>query len=189
MSISSKNVYNLNDLSGSHFTLHIHNYPNLNFTIQDVNLPSVFSTPIENPRPTGSFYVSQDKLSYEELVVSFIVDESLNNWREVYNWMRSLAPTHILGDDGLNQYKEKINSKEGLYSNATLFILTNSLNVNVKVYLKNIFPFALSGINFSVKNDDDVKLYSTVKFVYDYYDLEVSRNFNENAVPDNILDK
>jgi len=186
MSNSSKNVYNLNDLSGSHFNLRINNYPNLNFTIQEVNLPSVFGNPVENPTSLGSIFFPYDKLNYEELTVSFIVDESLNNWREIYNWMRALAPTHMFSND--NQYEIKKSSDEGLYSGAELFILTNSLNLNLTVRFKNIFPFALSGFNFSTKDDDDRKIFSDVKFVYDYYDLEVNQTYNDSYVENNTID-
>ena len=183
MSTNSINVYNTSTLSGSHFEFNILGYDNLNFNVQTANLPSIQGNPKEIPTPVGSTHFAGDKVQYETLEISFIVDESLNDWREVYNWMRALAPSH-LDSLALNQYSTYT---KDLYTSATLFILTNSLHVNVKCTFHNLFPISLTGLDFSTKDTEDRKLFSTVTFAYDYFDLEVNPIYNDTYVPSNVI--
>ena len=37
-------------------------------------------------------YFSGDKVEFEKLSVSFLVDEDLENFKEIYNWMDSIVP-------------------------------------------------------------------------------------------------
>lgn len=185
MSVTSKGVYNINTVSGTNFVFILPNFPNLNFTVQSANLPGVFGSHIELPTPLGKFNNGYDKLEYESLMVEFLVDESLNNWREVYNWMRALAPTHLFS--GSNQYKLWKDANKELASPATLYILTNSNNINIKVEFKNLFPISVSGIDFSAQDTTDVKKHAKVQFVYDWYDISVNDSYNDITVPGNAI--
>lgn len=186
MSINSIGVHNLSFASGSHFDFKIDNFPDLNFTIQSANLPGVSTSPREVPTPVGPTYHAGDKLYYEILDINFIVDESLQNWLSVYNWMRALAPTHVIDAEAKSQY-DLWKEEKDLYSTAVLYILTNSLNWNLKVTLHNIFPISLTGLPYRITNQEDEKIYSTVKFAFDYYDVEVNPNYNTLSVANNVI--
>lgn len=186
MSNSNKNVYNLNNLSGNSYIFTLDKYPNVTFTVQSVNLPGVSSSPKDISTPVGTYFEAGDHLNYLPLNVSFIVDESLNNWREVYNWMRELSPTHVgLGYDKVSQYVKL--KQEGLTTTARLICLTNNLNINVKSVFYDVFPVSLSGINFNVTNEDNEIITATVSFVYTYYDLTVNDDYNEKFVENNVI--
>lgn len=187
MGVTSKQVYNINTLSGSHFEFILKDFPNLNFTVQNVNLPGVYGQLISNPTPVGTYNSPGDRLEYETLLVDFIVDESLNNWREIYNWLRALSPTHLFSDS--NQYAQLKELRQGpLVSPGTLYILTNSLHINVKVDFKNMFPISLSGVDFSTQDATDRKLHAKVQFAYDYFDLTVNSTYNEQYVQNNSIE-
>lgn len=186
MANTSKHVKNINNLSGSHFTFKIVNFPDLNFTVQTCNLPGIVGSPVQVPTPVGMTWQAQDKISYEPFRIGFIVDESLQNWTSVFNWQRALAPTHIQDTETVNQYKTWQVQNE-LYSDAVLYILTNSLHINVKISLKNIFPISLSGLNFSVQDSNERKIFSDVTFAYDYYDIEFNSEYNSETVGDNKI--
>lgn len=188
MASNSLSVYNPSTLSGSHFTFSITGYPNLNFTLQTVNLPGVQTNPREIPTPVGSTHVAGDKLGYEPLIASFIVDETLNNWREMYGWMRALSPTNLIEDEGALANNQYVTYDKPLYSIGMLYILTNSLNINLKLKYTNLFPISLSGLQFSTQDKDDRKLFANVTFAYDYYDITVSESYNSNGfVPNNVI--
>ena len=186
MSTNSIKVYNTSTLSGSHFEFSIAGYPNLLFTVQTCNLPAVQNNPKAIPTPFGDTHVSGDKVEYQTLDISFIVDETLNNWREIYAWIRALAPTNAI-EEGLinNQY---VSYDKPLYSVGNLYILTNSLHINLTATFNNLFPISLSNLDFSVKDTEDRKLFATVSFAYDYFDLQVNPIYNPNGyVPDNVI--
>ena len=183
---NSVNVHNISFASGSHYALKIDSFYDLNFTIQSVNLPGVSTSPKEVSTPVGPTFHAGDKLYYETLDIRFIIDESLQNWLSVYNWMRALSPTHMLDDVLKNKYNLWQADKE-LYSPATLYILTNSLHWNIKVSLQNIFPISLSGLPYDITNSEDTKIYSTVRFAFDYYDIEVNPEYNPLSVDNNVI--
>lgn len=184
MASNSLNVFNTSTLSGSHFVFSLPELYNVNFNVQSVNLPSVRNSPKEIPTPVGSTHFSGDKLDYEVLEIGFIVDETLNDWREIYNWLRALATTHIIDSESVNQY---LNYTKPLYSDAVLMILTNSLHVNVTCNFHNLFPISLSGIDFSTKDIEDRKIFASVQFAFDYYDLEVTPLYNPNGYVENNI--
>ena len=176
---NSLGVFNSSFLSGSHFQFAILEYPNLNFTVQSCNLPMIQTNPKEVATSTGFTHLAGDKLEYETLKISFIVDESLNNWMEIYAWLRALAPTHMLDKQTLNQYS---NYPHPLYSSGTLFLLTNALSVNITLTYAN-----LTGLQFTTQDTEDRKLFATVTFAYDFYDISVSDVYNSQHVPNNII--
>lgn len=186
MPITNKSVYNLNNLSTGAFTFVLSRFPNTTFSIQDVVLPGVTINPKKVSTPVGAFNKPGDKLDYEPLSTNMIVDESLNNWREIYNWTRQLAPTHV-GDQSqlVSQYTQIKN--EGLTTTGVLTLLTNNLNVNVKVTFYDIFPISLGKLNFSTTDRDNRIITSQATFVYTYYDMEVNPLTNTEGYVDNNI--
>lgn len=185
MSINSTNVKNTNFLSGSHFAFFITELPDLNFTVQTANIPGIELSPKEIPTSVGMTHIAGDKIHYEVLEIGFIVDETMNNYRSIYNWARALAPTNIINAALDNQY---VNYDKPLYTSGVLNILTNSLHINVTLKFKNLFPISLTGLDFSTKDIEDRKLYATVRFAYDYFDIEIDNTYNPNGyTKENII--
>jgi hypothetical protein len=186
MATNSIGVNNLNLSSGTNFLLTISNFSNLNFFIQSSNLPGVGTSPKIIPTPVGDSHHAGDHLQYETLDVKFIVDESLQNWLVLYNWLRALSPTHVIDAQGVNQYKDRLENGE-LYSPAVLYVTTNSNNLNVKITFNNLFPIRLSSLPFDVTYPDDKKIFANCSFAYDWYDIEVNPTYNPISEPDNVI--
>lgn len=187
MSTTSSKIYNPSFVSGSHFLLNISGFDNLNFNIQSCNLPAVTSNIRQITTPSGDTPYSGDHLDYEVFEISIIHDESLNAFKEIYNWIRALNPTHFLNDSEDNQYLNWEKNNGDLYRNASLFILTNSLHINVEVKFFNLFPFHISGLDFKTTDTEDRKLFSTISFAYSYYNIITNPEYNlEGYVTDNI---
>ncbi len=56
------------------------------------NVPQVsLSGEAEINTPFKTFYNAGDTLEYEDLVVKFLVNESLENWEEIYNWIAGIG--------------------------------------------------------------------------------------------------
>lgn len=178
--MNSNKVLNTSFLSGSHFTLSVKDLPDLEFNIQSCNLPGVSSEPVVAPVSTGYLKSAGDHLFYDDFEISFINDESLNAWSSVYKWQRAASPDNLLGENS-NQYKQYIEEYGSVYREATLFVLTNSLNVNIVVNFFNIFPISLEGLQFSVTDTEDRKIISRVRFGYTHYELSFNSEYNING--------
>lgn len=184
MSITNKNVYNLNNLSGNSFILTINKFPNVTFTIQEVELPGVDLPPKKMSSPVGYFNTPGDKLTYHSLNIKFLVDESLNNWREIYNWMRQLAPTNVgEGYDQVSQYTTR--KSDDIRTTAILTLLTNNLNLNLKITYNDLIPISLGDLNLATTDSDNRIITCSASFVYDYYDIEVNAINNTDGYVEN----
>lgn len=184
--MNSNKVLNTSFLSGSHFTFNIPDFTDLEFNIQNANLPGVTSQAIVTPVAAGYMKSSGEHLSYNNLKISFINDESLNCWSSIYNWMRAASPDNF-SDSGNNQYKKFVEQYGSIYKDATMFILTNSLNVNIIVNFKNIFPTYLSDLDFSVTDIEDRKIVSDVYFEYSHYEIDFNDEYNAGSNSNNHI--
>ena len=140
---------NINPLADVQFKFDVAALPNTSFFIQTVNLPGisleaqVVATPqLQNfSRHTGI-------ITYEALDVTFMIDEYLKNWQEVYEWM--------IGD-------------VSKYTSAVLTIVSSSMNPTMEIHFKDIFPTSLSAISFDSTTTDPVYQQATVSFNYTEY--------------------
>ena len=90
-SSASSGLNNVNYLQPNAFKLTIDHkhFQNLEFFAQTVLHPSLSSNPVEMPfRRVTSVPFTGDKLTFGELTAMIIVDENLNAYTEMYNWLQ-----------------------------------------------------------------------------------------------------
>ena len=149
MTALSEQPKNINPLADVQFKFDVAALPNTTFFIQTVNLPgvtleaAVMATPqLQNlSRHTGI-------ITYETLELTFMVDEYLKNWQEIYEWMTG------------NKSK---------YTSAVLTILSSSMNPTLEFHFKEIFPISLSAISFDSTTTDPVYQTASISFNYSEY--------------------
>ena len=140
---------NINPLADVQFKFEIAALPNTSFFIQTCNLPgiSLEAQTVGAPR-IQNFSRYTGVVTYEALDVTFMIDEYLKNWQEIYEWM--------IGD-------------ENKYATAVLTILSSSMNPTMEFHFKDIFPTTLSAIPFDSTTTDPVYQVATVAFNYTEY--------------------
>jgi hypothetical protein len=141
---------NYNVLSPVSFRFTIKKLPNVSFFCQSVTVPEMRTTGVKRPSPLRDFEVYGDTLEFGILDVTFLIDEDLANYMELYNWLRAMtSPDNFSGyNTTLNNSDDGLGVHGGLVSDATLHILTNSKNTNKNIQYKDIFPTRLGGLNF-----------------------------------------
>ena len=157
-------ITNKNMLSPLGFQLNIQKLPLLNFFVQSVSLPGITATTLDQQTPLRLIPTPGDKIEYSELEVVFKVDEDMRNYIEVFEWIRGLG-----FPDENEQYSElqpdpATYSGEGIYSDATLTILTSAMNPNVRIQINDLFPISLSPIEMSAVNPDVEYIEATASF-------------------------
>ena len=65
--------------------------PNVEFFIQSANIPGISLGETSMPTPLKDIPMPGDKVSYQTLDVSFLVDENLNNYKELHDWLIGLG--------------------------------------------------------------------------------------------------
>jgi len=59
----------------------------------------------------------------------------------------------------------------GLYSDATLFVLTSKNNSNVEIRFRDVYPISLSGLDYNQQATDVDYLTASVTFQYKIYEF------------------
>ena len=172
MSEYNTNPTNVNNLRSDKFKLVFRDIPHVDFFSAGVNLPGVSQNAQEIPNPVNRFYVGSNKLTFEQFTLNFRVDEDLKNYREIFNWLKGItAPTDTEEFRAFIASKNKLQNKMtyNVYSDATLYSLTNSHNKNVAVYFHDMMPTQLSGLEFSNENNAVMNATATFNFLsYDF---------------------
>jgi len=159
---------NINYFIPTGFNFLIDRIPNVNFFCQSVNLPGINLGVTNVNTPFKDYPIPGDKIDFNELRISFIVDEELKNWLEIYNWIIGLGFPSNTG-----QYRTLKNSDtNGVYSEGILFILSSHKNVQYKVVFEKIFPISLSDIDMNSISSDTTTTVADVSFQYAIYNIE-----------------
>jgi hypothetical protein len=168
-------VSNVNLMSNLKFVFKIQRYPDVNYFVQRVNLPNVSFPTTPRPTPFTTIPMEGDHLLYEQLTVSFLVDENLKNWNNLYAWMTGITfPRSFSEFRELKTRNSTIRPDSGdIYSDISLTILSNKSNPISNVMFRNCFPNELTGISFDTTNTDVEPILSTVTFAYTWYDVEL----------------
>ena len=140
---------NINPLSDVQFKFDVAALPNTSFFVQTCSLPGITleAQTIATPQ-LQNFSRHTGIITYEALDITFMIDEYLKNWQEIYEWM--------IGD-------------VSKYTSAVLTIVSSSMNPTLEIHFKDIFPTSLSAIPFDSTTTDPVYQVATVNFNYTEY--------------------
>ena len=123
--------------------------------------------------------VPGDKLTYDDFSLEFFVDENLENYLQVHNWLRGLGYPNSIQEfidlKAEDEYFPNTSVKNSFneYSDATLKIYNSNFNPMVDIQFKDMFPVILSTIKFDSKTTDINYVVAEVSFKYSIYDIVV----------------
>ena len=158
---------NTNPLQATGFRFAIQRLPNVVFFGQAANLPGFTFGHIDFEQPMSpKIPIPGDSVDFEDLNIKFQVSENFSNWLEIFNWVQALARIKRLE-------LETVDDQEATVSDATLYILTSSRNVNVRVFFRDLFPTNLTSLDFDAAVTDIDPVMADATFKFCYYDVEV----------------
>jgi hypothetical protein len=171
MSVLTRTPQNTNLLQPTKYLLTFDRIGAATYFCQSVNIPgvSVGQAPINFPSLT--VYSPGNQISYNSLNISFLVDESVISWQNLYDWFRSFASPDGTDERNLKTALQNEYSKQDKkqYSDATLTVLNNLNNPVIRVQFTNVFPVSLSDITFDTRQSADDVITADATFVYDEF--------------------
>lgn len=156
-----------NYLSPVSFKVAIDRLPNVEFFTQRVSIPSVSSSQVLTPSPIHNLYNTPDRIEFAELDLSFIIDESMDNYNEIFRWMQGIG-----SPESTDQYKNLKNSKDDTRSDISIIVENSSRNANLRFFFTDCFPIALSPVQLDVTGTDIIYPECNVTFRYNIMDFE-----------------
>lgn len=156
--------------------------PMTTYVIQEVNLPTVSTRTAVIATPGISTKHLPDRLTYDPLTISFLVDEEFRAWREIYAWMYGT----VGGPDRSVVTAEFLNSQENYIkyekpagrldragrTDAGLTIVNAAKIPLLRFIFYNVYPISLGQIQFSTTSTDPITpLTCQATFDYEYYSV------------------
>ncbi len=168
--------------SPTQFKVSLSKLPKVEYFCTAVNLPGVSVAPSEQLTPIKNIFVPGDKLFYEDLSLSFIVDENLENYQEIYDWITQIGKgdsydnfTNLRNEDAdrfptANRGDQAgvANDIGSILSDATLTILSSKNNPVRQVIFQDLFPASVSGLQYNQQTGDINYLTATVLFKFSF---------------------
>jgi len=185
----SRQPSKLDYTSPTQFRFLINQLPKVEYFTTEANIPGITLGDIELATPLKNIPLMGDKLTYEDLNITFIVDENLENYIEMHTWLTSIgfpsdrkqfsdfrSATSNVSTNTRGESKDigdvKASTPErAMYSDAMLTILTNKNNPVVECRFRDVFPTSLSGLTYSQNQTDVEYLTASVNFKYQIYEI------------------
>ncbi|MDB4631240.1 hypothetical protein OAF61_01955 [Pseudomonadales bacterium] len=174
-------IENRNFLSPTGFHFSVVRAPKVSYFGYQVNVPGLDLGVVDQRNYLSNIPRPGENIEFGDLTLTFLVDENLENYLEIQNWMRGIGFPESLQeiyrwqnqDDPTNypsnyKYENELN----LYSDGTLAIYNSSDNPQFKVVFENLFPYSLSPLNFDSQSTDVQYLSATVNFKYTIYNID-----------------
>ena len=176
--------------SPTQFRFGIHQLPKVEFFSTAATIPAIALSDVIVPTAFKSIPMMGDQLTYDNLAISFIVDEYLENYLSIHEWMTAIgfpknrtqfsqfksntsntpstasSPSNDIGD------VQKPTSSNALFSDATLTILSNKNNPIVNVFFRDLYPVAMTGLSYNQAATDVEYLTAEITFAYQLYEIE-----------------
>ena len=167
-------------LQKNNFRLLIDKVPTVEYFVRTANVPGISFS--ETPVATGiglDAYFPGDKVEFETLNVTFLVDEDLENYQEMYNWMTQIVPVadsadyqrltgstmNTLGVSGSDQ------KGENLVSQITLVTNTNKNIPNRYFRFYDAFPISLGSLEMQ-SGSETAPVTCDIQFRFNFYEIK-----------------
>ena len=171
------------------FKFSINKLPTVEFFTTAANIPDISLGELVIPTPYKNIPIVGNTLTYGNLDISFIVDEYLENYITIHNWLVGIgfpkdrqqftdfrsttSNTSSAGSGGNTDIGKvgKTSADRPFYSDATLTVLSNKNNPIVEVRYSDMFPVSLSGLDYNSQEADVDYLTATIDFRYKLYEI------------------
>ena len=168
----SNQIANRNFLAPVGFKFSLSKFPKVSFFSNTARIPDItLGTAIQSTY-LKDIDIPGEKLTYGELNVRFLVDENLENYMKIHNWLTGLGfpesgqdfINKTTNEDGIRDLKEQ-------FSDGSLHILNSNFNDIAVVKFRDLFPIYLTSLEFDATESDINYFTADVTFKYTIYDI------------------
>ena len=141
---------------GFNFKIDQINFANLEYFCTSVTFPGISLTEVQLPYRGVNLAQTGDRMIFDDLAIRFNITENMENYLELFNWMHN-----IINKKDAEDYKY----------DASLLIMSSHNNMVKTVKFQEIFPTALSTVEFNAQSTDVEYLQADVSFRYTLFEF------------------
>ena len=141
---------------GFNFKIDQINFANLEYFCTSVTFPGISLSEVQLPYRGVNLAQTGDRMIFDDLAIRFNITENMENYLELFNWMHNII--------------NKGNAEDYKYD-ASLLIMSSHNNMVKTVKFQEIFPTALSTVEFNAQSTDVEYLQADVSFRYTLFEF------------------
>ena len=174
-SIFNKQIENRNYLSSVGFKFNLSKYPKIDFLSNSARIPELSLALATQPTYLKDIDIPGEKLTYGDFTLKFLVDENMENYMAVYNWLTGLGfPETPAQFRDLTTDSAATRDPKEAFCDGTLRILNSNLREIAKVKFQDLFPVSLTSLDFDATTSDIQYFTAEASFRYTIYSLTSS---------------
>lgn len=168
------NTFNENYLYPTAFKFTLARIPAVTYHCQSANIPgvSVGTMTANNPRSGRTLKIPSQNLQFEDLQITFLIDEEMRNWLELYSWIQALRVVENWGTMRPFTTDITTGTTEAQLDTGTVSVLSSANNVVKTFRFHNLFPTEVSAIVFNSAGQGAEVMTATAKFAFEFYTVE-----------------
>ena len=152
---------NRNFLNPIGYLLKLEKFDGVDFFCQGANVPDINMPSIDVASPFRNLpIVPGGGVTFGDFSVRFIVDEDLKNYHSIHKWIR---------DNGNADQMARETPELDIYTNGQLHIVTSQYNPAFVVDFVDLFPVALSNLQFDATITDVEYITAEVTFKHQQF--------------------
>ena len=168
-------IENRNFLSGVGFKFNLAKHPKVDFFSNSAKIPQLTLGLATQPTYLKDIDVPGEKLTYGDFTLRFLVDENMENYMAIYDWLVGLGfPETTQEFKTLTTDSADQRDLKEAFCDGTLRILNSNYREVATVKFTDLFPVSLTSLDFDAANTDIQYLTAEVSFKYTLYDLKTS---------------
>ena len=169
-------IQNRNFLAPVGFKFTLAKYPKVAFFSNSARIPELSLGTAIQPSYLKDIDIPGEKLTYGDLNIRFLVDENMQNYMAMHNWLKGIG-----FPETPQQFKDQTTDKDGLrdekevFSDGSLHILNSNFQDVAIVKFNDLFPVALTSLEFDA-TETDINYFTaeaTMRYtVYNIFDTD-----------------
>ena len=174
MSVSpfANQIGNRNFLSPVGFKFTLAKEPKVTFFCNSTRIPEINLEVVQQPSYLKDIDVPGDKLTYGDLSIRFLVDENMENYMAIHNWLTGLGfPETTTQFKELTTVDNGVRDQKAAFSDGSLYILNSNFRNTAVVKFKDLFPVSLTSLEFDATPNDVQYFTAEASFKYTVYTI------------------
>ena len=170
-----KQIQNRNFLSGVAFKFNLAKFPKVDFFSNSAIIPVLNLELAQQSSYLKNIDVPGERLTYGDFTLRFLVDENMENYKSVYDWLTGLGFPETTKEfaDIIKDSDGQTDPKEA-FCDGTLRILNSNYREVAKVKFSDLFPISLTSLDFDATNTDIQYFTAEATFKYTVYKITSS---------------
>jgi len=165
-------IQNRNFLAPVGFKFTLAKYPKVDFFSNSARIPELSLGTAVQPSYLKDIDIPGEKLTFGDLTIRFLVDENMKNYMSVHNWLKGIGfpetpqqfADQTTNSDGVRDEKE-------VFSDGSLHILNSNFQDVAIVKFSDLFPVALTSLEFDATETDINYFTAEVSMRYTVYNI------------------